>query len=409
MAYREKTIPFNVSNTTGFLGAGSIPAPTADNFYEIEIGIVTHVYADDPGKIKIYTFFSKQQLDAYPLNQNIKSVPLIGELVVYREYKLAKNIIEGQKLNFYEALSWYSSPHANDFPDFLDYILNQLKTSPTIGIDLEKVQGTLQSIKQNNAGLYFKKDLEQFSKKLINLEGNILIEGRSGQSIRFGSAISKKYKFEDDKSKSLLDKATWKYSNNEEQSGNPFIIISNGKTNTNKNFAIEDIANDPSTIFLTMGGQSGVDFPFLLSAIKNKPKSSTIPNSYNDNMILLNSDRLVFNSKSSDIIISSNKDLVAMSNKNIYLKTKNVAELQASSINLGENAKNEGQPVARANDLMIFLYDMMDAILALKYDNYGFIISGTDTQLIRLQERLARVIDKRDNSNVFSSRTTFTL
>lgn len=399
MAYKENVQTYAVANTTGLLSQGNQNIPPQELFYEIELAIVTKVYSDEfSGKVRIKGVFSKKELDAYPLHQSIKIVPLVGELILFREYKLGKG--SSYTKYFYETLSWFNSVHVNDFPEVLQYLLEDIKTTQTTALNIDSVPGQSDKQKQSSIGSYYIKNDNLYNNKIFSFEGNTIFEGRNGQSIRFGNTIPSQIKF----NSTLFKKSNWMFSKNDITGGNPFTIISNGKSNIDNNFSLEDLQNDPATIFLGKGGADGINIPFLLSSI-NKPLDTTIPSTYNDSLILLNSERLIFNSFVSDITISAQNNLIGMSNKNIYFKTKNKFEIASSTINLGEKASQDGQPVVRATDLVQFLQDMIDAIFALKYDNYGFLIPGTDFQMKQLQNTLKNTL----NPPAFVSRTSFTL
>lgn len=415
MSWRETSSPKSIIDFSGLLAPRF--TPNQENFYELEPAIVFETFEDEPGKVKLITLLSSEEVYAFPLSVNIKTTPLIGELVIYSQYKLVKGSSSGGNLikHFYEPMSWGNSLHVNDRPDVLEYILNERKNREHGKINPQKDPAIPTKVNKNQTGKYFKRDITQLDKKLISFEGDVIFEGREGQSIRFGNSIPKNFKFNENVN-SLIKKSSsssngWMFSKNETKGQSPLIIISAGKTNFNgSGLTLENIQNDPSTILLSEGGPTGIEFPFLLSALQNKPKSITFPSLYNNNLILLNSDMLILNSKANSIILSSNEDIIGMSLKNMYFKTMNILELSSNFIHLGENAKKDGQAVVKADDLMDFLSDIIDAVLSLKYSNYGVLIPGTDVGLIQLKQRLIKALSKTGNNpGVFSSKTTFTL
>lgn len=425
MSWRETGKTFSFNDSSGLLSGGGKSSNALDRFYELEPAIVTDVYNDDPGKIKIVTLFGKKELIAYPLNQNIKAVPLIGEVVIFSEYRLT---ITGdtESRNFYESASWFNSPHSNDLPDTLSYILKKWKTTGNTGnINplsnlYSKISGVPQEIKLNDTGAYFKKDIEKYGKKLISFEGDILFEGRVGQSIRFGSSIPKKVSFDNKIFGELIKNSDistkgWMFSKNEIDGKAPLIIISSGKKNTSsEGLLLENIQNDPATILMCEGGPNGIEFPFLLSAISAKPLFKTIPDKFNDSMILLNSERLIFNSYKEDIIISSKKEVLILSDGNFNLNSKkgkfkidvpdNIS-LSGKTVSLGAGAETGGSPVAKYDPLFVLLKRLVNAIVELKYTPNGIPIPSTQISLLQIKQEL----DNAGTIPLFGSSTVFTV
>ena len=409
----------NVSTTSDFSGLGkSSVTKGADKFYELEPALVFEVSTRGDCGVSLYSLFSHQIVRAIPLNENIKVMPLVGELVLYSKYNLGNNPINDKY--FYEAISWHGNTHTNEFPFLLEEILKKLSGEMELDtLDLDKNQNINKSILKNETGKYFKRDINSFLKKLVPFEGDIIFEGRLGQSIRFGSSIPKKFSFDGEGYelyRYLIDNSSvsqdgWMFSKNKYGGQTPLIIISSGKTNIDSisGYSLENIQKDPSTILLCEGGPNGLEFPFLLSAIEFKPKKVDLKNIYNDDLILLNSNRLVLNSRTTDIYLSSGLDIIGISMRDIYFKTKNTLELGATTINLGEDAKKSGQPIVLANDLMEFLSELVDSILTLKYNDLGMIIPGTDIAIKSLQRKLKNGLKNSESQPIFSSKHTFTL
>ena len=124
---------------------------------------------------------------------------------------------------------------------------------------------------------------------LQTYEGDILYEGRFGQSIRFGSTNP------GSTNDWSLDGA----------SGDPIIIIKNGVSEPLNDFtSVESLANDASSITLTAGQSLPVaPTPSLPDTI------SDAPDTFAGNQVVINSDRLFFNARENDVIISSGKSI----------------------------------------------------------------------------------------------------
>jgi hypothetical protein len=126
-------------------------------------------------------------------------------------------------------------------------------------------------------------------------EGDVVIEGRSGNSIRLSSTINN--------TSDVTKQPTWTSGN----PGDPILIISNTKKNiSSKGFRIEDINKDDSSIYLS----SRQRIPLKLA---NKSAEINVED-YTKPQVVINSDRLVFNSKVDSIIMSAKKDIFFSTN-----------------------------------------------------------------------------------------------
>jgi hypothetical protein len=122
--------------------------------------------------------------------------------------------------------------------------------------------------------------------------GDIIHEGRFGQSIRFGyTPLNAKSKI----------KPTWSSTTSE----SPITIIRNGAGNSNgyNKFVIEDVNDDDSSIYLASKQKVG------LKSSNNFTLGVIPTGTYNNPQIVLNSDRLVLNSKKDSVLISGAKSV----------------------------------------------------------------------------------------------------
>ena len=181
-------------------------------------------------------------LIAKPLFSNIKQYPLIGEIV---------QIISGPSDGLNERKSkqdyYYTTPfntwnsvHHNAFPDLVEYsefvIDNKLQYK-----DVEKgnTQGNSSGYQEYPLGQTFKE--KSNIKDLLPFEGDFILEGRWGQSVRFGSTVSQKSNV-NSWSKDGVD-------------GDPITIIRNyqGNQSVQEGYVptVENINIDGSSIYLT--------------------------------------------------------------------------------------------------------------------------------------------------------------
>ena len=171
---------------------------------------------------------------AKPLFSYQKYLPLINEIVLLTEVTIDKDNKSKEKLKLYlPNINIWNNPHHNAMP------LTEYYKSGNKGYS--STQDGFAKTSQDNSlnislGEYFQE--KDFIKPLRPFEGDNILEGRLGNSIRLGST-----------SKPLNP-----WSQNGENS-DPIIIIRNGQYNdindNTFNPNIEDINNDDSSIYLT--------------------------------------------------------------------------------------------------------------------------------------------------------------
>ena len=185
-------------------------------------------------------------------------------------------------------------------------------------------------------------------KNLLSFEGDHIIQGRQGSALRFSSTTK------------LFNKLNnWSSIGNEYD---PITILTNGfNYDPNKKYHVEQINEDLSSIYLT----SAQILP--LETDKNgvlNPVVTTIDVAkYSNAQIIINSDRVVLNSKKDDIMI--------FAKTNINLNTKNIINLNADerihlnggSVFLGTvNNQLPTEPMLLGQKTQFLLLDLMDSL-----------------------------------------------
>lgn len=171
-------------------------------------------------------------------------------------------------------------------------------------------------------------------------EGDIIYEGRWGNSIRFGSTI---------KIKPPLNISLNNWSTGTSNSGDPIIIIRNGQgTQTEEGWIpiVEEINNDEASIYFT----STQKIPLKASSTlyDSYRTAPTAPDQYAGKQIILNSGRLVFNSTVDHILLSSAQTIGFSAVKGFNFDTKANFVVGAPSIKLG--SKNATEPLLLGNE-----------------------------------------------------------
>ena len=240
----------------------------AIEFYELEPAIVTEVLLDPNdfpkkdtpsgnGKMPDYSYlgtirarFVESQdvgdvIDDYikPLSPHMVAYPLIGEVV-----NIAKH---GNQMYYYQPLNMRNHVNMN--------VANNVSTDPKV---------TAQTT--------------EFNRNLLSEYGDVVINGRFGNGIKFGSDSFYQY---------------------------PDIKITNRQSVPPQKIQdehyphLQNINADGSSIFITSGPARETDV--LIPAVQ----TLTTPDVLDGDMITINSDRLVFNTKETDIHMFSSRNL----------------------------------------------------------------------------------------------------
>lgn len=218
--------------------------------------------------VKTYTdYYDQQELRAIPLNSNIKQIPRIGEhVLLVRSLSAENNSETAYKQWFYvSSFSLLSDVNSN----------------------------FLQGITKFNTTYIPETSFEEQPVSFLQpYEGDILIEGRFSNTIRLGSTIQ---------GRTYQNSTTWKGS----QSGDPIIIISNGKAYKKDSFVVENLEIDQSSLYLT----STQTLPSLLLGDKNfrNPLTKFTPSEtqFNKSQLIGVADRIVLKAKTDIAVLDS--------------------------------------------------------------------------------------------------------
>jgi hypothetical protein len=266
---------------------------------------------------------------AIPLFPNIKNYPLIDETVILFSLNNKSGQLPGlvpgtgnAKVNYYlNPVNVWNSQHHNAYPN----PFSTGQTSPPTPIFNNPTEDTF--VERSNIH------------PLLPFPGDIIIEGRFGNSIRLGSTA----------------KTTGGKPNNWSNVGNngdPISIIRNGQDPNSENEGwiptVENINRDLSSIYLS----STQKLPLVNSTENYKAFSSppTIIREYNKSQIILNSGRLVFNSLSDDVILSSKKQIALSSEGTIGVSTRKEVVVDSPVSKIG--SRFASQSVILGNDFM---------------------------------------------------------
>jgi len=294
---------------------------------------------------------------AYPAFPNIKHYPLKNELVpiIYlTDVDATSNTTSIQAyylppINVWNSVTHNGIPSANITPESQNKSYQQVEAGSTNVISNQTTE--------INLGQTFNESNVINVHPLLPYEGDIIYEGRFGNSIRLGSTVNN----------SNIPNPWSSVGEN----GSPIFIIRNGQGLLNTDSwvpTIEDINNDKSSIYLTSTQQ------IPLSPASNREdsyKKSTLPTAvktYSGEQIILNSGRLVFNAKNDSIILGADKSIHLTSNTSVNIDAATQAALVAPKVYLGSTTGEEGiqlQSLVKGENLNTLLGEVSSFLIAL--------------------------------------------
>jgi len=210
------------------------------------------------------------QLIAKPLFTNIIQYPILQEIVLILQAPSDGLNSDPQSKTYYylTTIGLWNSIHHNAFPDILNF---NKKINKKNDNSIQQVEeGSTTSTSPNTDVLKFGNSFKEKSgiRTLLPEEGDIMVEGRWGQSIRFSSTTAKK-----------LPTNSWSAQG---ELGSPITIIRNGQTKEQNTSApwvpiYEDINKDGSSIYMS----SGQDIPLELASKNLKSFDITVGAAFN--------------------------------------------------------------------------------------------------------------------------------
>jgi hypothetical protein len=215
--------------------------------------------------VKTYTnYYDQQIVRAIPFNTNTKQIPLIGEHVLLVGGLTPENTADTHYVKWYYVSSFSLNSSVN---------ANLLQGVSTIDV-------------ANTQELSFQ---EKEISPLQPFQGDSLIEGRFGNSIRLSSTVKGgKYSL----------RPSWDSS----QNGDPIIILSNGRQYKKDSYTIESINQDASSLYLTSTQQIN-----SLQLTKNL----TVHNApFNGPQFIGVADRIILRAKRDIAVIDSQKGII---------------------------------------------------------------------------------------------------
>jgi len=370
-------------------------------FYELEVAEVIDIILDDThpefenqggyraiGKAKLRKVISEKDKEtstlswAKPLDSNIKSFPLKHEVVITANY--LNTLYYTQRMNIYD------DPNQNALPGVsLSAGFSQESDGGTGNAQAyEGVNASGTPNKQNDQtdislGKIFKPNID--IKPMKPFEGDIIYEGRFGQSIRFSS---------------------------NQETGLPSLKMKVGQPDevpvTLLQTIEENINDDPSSIWIV----NDEDVPFIPATAESEVHLQFYPdkpNEFLNNQIFINSDRIVLNSKTQEIMGFAKKAMNFVTEgiftvdavDDIITNTTSRTILNSPEIYLG--GEDASEAVVLGNTLVDLLTELIDLVLNHKHPT-GTGPSGPaqippeNSQLEQLKSKLESALSSRNFS-----------
>ena len=297
---------------------------------------------------------------AKPLFPNFRQVPLVNE-IAYVITLPSVNLqdpsfinLNDQEFYYFLPINLWNSVHNNALPNPLD--------------TTTKTPSEQKSIQQIEAGSRIKVtdgvndiDLGETFEEQANIknlqpfEGDVVFEGRWGQSFRFGSTVTGSnglpYLGNQWSDKTLLG-----------NQGDPILIIRNGQHDDGKEAwkpILEDINKDPASIY--MGSTQKIPLTPAASSYESYYYPPTNPKEYSGNQLILNSGRVVLNSNNDHILLSSNKSINLNAVESVNIDTKDF--IISSNTLLG--GKDATEALLKGNTTIGILNEVIDNIQTL--------------------------------------------
>lgn len=276
---------------------------------------------------------------AKPFFPQFKSFPLVNEIVLlFYLPDSDMGVQDTSKIYYYlNTVSIWNHPHHNAYPNIFDGVQDEEQKR-----DYQAIEGgSVRRVEDESTEINLQGDnptggtfVERTNvHPILPFVGDNIFEGRFGNSIRLGSTT---------KSKGLY-KNNWSESGEE---GNPITILRNGQSADVGDEGwipiVDNINNDLSSIYLT----SNQLIPIKASSTnytgisdENIPE---FPNQYKGNQVILNSGRVLLNSTTDSILLSSKKVISLSAKSDIGIATSGSIAMESGELKLG--GSNAEQP-----------------------------------------------------------------
>ncbi len=260
---------------------------------------------------------------AKPLFPNNKIFPLENEIVYI--LPLPNSNVQGDvndvSFYYFQPVNIWNSVHHNAIPD----PINGNSLPPSQQQDYEQTEaGAVRRVTDGGSeidlGNTFVEKLD--IKNLQPFEGDIFYEGRWGQSLRFGSTVN---------DSPILN--PWSRTGD---NGDPLTILRNSQYNDGKDAwipQVEDINKQGSSVYMT--STQAIPIEVSSKSYSSYKLAPTKPKQFAGEQIILNSGRLLFNTKSDSILMSSKNSINLNAINDVNIDAPRTV-IQSKTVKLGD-------------------------------------------------------------------------
>jgi hypothetical protein len=285
---------------------------------------------------------------ALPYDSQIKTYPLVNEIVLLfslPNQQMGVNTAN-QSYFYLKPLGIWNHPHHDAYPNLVN------SNNPQQSQDYKATdQGVVRRVTDGSTEVELNSPINPsqntFVEKadihpLMPYMGDSLLEGRHGQSLRFGSTA---------KSQSEISN-NWSIAGT---NGDPITILRNGQPTKVSDRGwipiVENISQDLSSIYLT--SYQKIPFSIANENFISYITPPTTPAQYVNPQIILNSDRVVINAKNDSVLISGQNSVGLSSNGSINLESTSEINIASKLTRLGN--KDANQSVLRGDETVAYL------------------------------------------------------
>jgi len=289
---------------------------------------------------------------ALPYNAQLKTYPLVNEIVLLiNSPSSQQGELSSNSSYFYMSpLALWNHPHHDAYPNPISSgaSLQQQQDYISSGEgNVRRVEDGSTEINLNYKN-YPNPSQDNFIEEsnihpLLPFTGDSLLEGRFGQSIRFGHTTLNQ---------------TSNIQNNWSSAGkntDPITILRNGQpTNVNDKGWIpitENLSNDLSSIYLT--SYQKIPFSIANENFVSYTTPPTTPSQFTNPQIILNSDRIVLNAKTDSVLISGQNSVGISSNNSVNIESTSEIDIASKLVKLG--SANASQAVLRGDEMIAYI------------------------------------------------------
>jgi hypothetical protein len=241
---------------------------------------------------------------------------------------------------------------------------------------------------------------------LQTFEGDYLLEGRFGNSVRFGSTNKSGNE----------DLSPWS-TNPVELQSNPIILLSNQHNYKlpDSELNVENINLDGSSIYLTSNQSIPLNIGNIVLSSITSPTNLA---DYTKPQVVINADRTVISSKSDEILMFGKTGIELYSQGPVYLQSANVGlTMQDNQIYLGPYNNNTASPQPLIlgtqlqewlNDLTVALSNFASVLGPTFSQPEGTLLESVNSAASALQDSVAKLNEKLMNESLMS-KVTYTI